>query len=242
MFRKHWNRKTGRGRFNINRSKSSAKAIVKKAGPMDRRLFTETPRTATVFGPTAWIPSGAGASEGQGHVPIFQGVDFDQQNLALKERVQVSLCQFDPLFRVQPNAATNHVSVRHIYWWIFKANNQLAADQLTGLLNPWTLAQLVPFAQQDMFVMKRGHFDLWQTFHGELALGISPTSAMNTSVLSDGRYKKDLRIRFKRKYWLDEGEGIWFAYKWWTTLKNGTSAGLPSVDGSFDTLVRYARM
>lgn len=240
MASRHWNPRTGRGRWNNNAptrtpSTAIAKRIVRKAGPMDRRLFVDTDRTDAISLPRTWISSGAGAATGQESISLFTPADYDEQALSHREKVRISTLQMQSLWFNQPATETDHASHTTVMWWVYIATAADFQAISAGDIGPWSSTTQADYAQfSKIRTLKRGRFRLARQQH---------TTMLNNGswVNSRNNMSKDLNIRFKKRLWLVESEQLCFSYRWWTVLHTGTAAGIPSVLGSLDTLIRWQR-
>lgn len=240
---RHWNPKTGRGRFNNNApraqvSVATAKKIVRKAGPQDRRLFTETDRTNALYAPKTWI--GGAAGTGLGALNLFAPVDYEESTLSHRERVRISSIEMRGIFEANTASSPGHVSHTHIMWFIFKASTTTADRILTGIQSPWASDFSEDFANQDAFIMKRGRFSLLHTDNAALAT-TGPGTTLASNALAMGRFRKDLYIKFRKKHWIREEQNILFYYQWWRVIRQGVLGGAGPVIGSHDCLVRWQR-
>jgi len=237
MFKQHWNRKTGRGRWGNNRapSASAAKRIVKKAGPMDRRLFTDTDRTDGTLHPRTWIPSGSGGSTGQDDISLFTPADYGEVALTFRERIRISTLEMRSQWNMLPSIETDHQVQRAVMWWVYIATAADFQAITASGIGPWSSTTSADYAEfAKVRTLKRGRFSMFDQQQSVLRNNGTWKGSANAG-------RKDLFIRFKKKLWLMENEQLCFSYRWWSVLQGGTSAGLAAVNGSLDTLIRWAR-
>lgn len=229
MFKKHWDRKTGRGRLNI--TKRSATAIVKKAGPQDKRAFADTDRSVAVYAPRTWISSGAANATGIARVTLFGSADWEDNAGAGKERVKVTSLEHRCIFMAN-GVSPNDWARRHIMWWLVKGDNDKLTDMINTVTTPWDTANTLDYMTEygAVHTLRRGRFMLDQV-----------TNASTTSHAMWNSHKDMVILRRKKPFWLRENESVTFFYMWWTTLVTGLAAGLGSVIGSNDTLIRHSR-
>lgn len=237
MVSRHWNPKTGRGRWNNNVQRSpsptTAKRIVRKAGPMDRRLFTDTDRTDALFLPRTWIPA-AGAN-GQDDISLFTPADYDELALSHREKIRISTLEMRSIWSRLGVTENDHASETSVMWWVYIATAADFQAITAGGITPWSSTTSSDYAQfSKIRTLKRGRFKLASA---TLATLVNNGTWANSRSVS----YKDLYIRFRKKLWLTENEQLCFSYRWWHVLQDGTSPGVPAVSGNLDTLIRWQR-
>lgn len=222
-------------------TKRRARALVRKAGPMDRRFWVFSSLTDTgTPGPTTYATASLTQSINPFH--IFSAADYQDEGSNM-ERIKVTKFKMDFTWRV------NQAGTGATYGFHRRAVIMLAAGRQIDILewldtnqaNPiGSLSQLIEYQEltRSVRILAAKRVSL---FHHPNA---SNTSATERALFGDHyrRAVKNFTLTVRKPFWLREPEQVTMVvFSYVTGLLAGTSTDVTTVNGSHRAMVTHYR-